>query len=154
MCIGQWRIFTNRLLFLNLNKKSLSIALYVGVIIVSLITNLEWTFTEFRKLLQGRADEISVYGKQLKGIKAHLPDTGVIGYYSKHSGKKDQVKYFYLTQYELAPILVLKNTREEYLLLSYDSGFDLNRFCSENSRRVIHDSGDGIVILKKNNSVD
>jgi hypothetical protein len=136
------------------SKKYYARSLFLGVVIVSLITNIEWTITELRKIITGRKDEVATYVHKINSIKVHLPNIDIIGYTFKHGGVKETNNDFYLTQYGLAPTIVSRSDQEDYVLLSYDTDDDLYRFCKKNNCHVLNNLGSGFAILKKNDPVN
>ena len=96
----------------NIRSKQLvkSLTFFGLIIIFSLYYNFRDIKKEIKKFINSKeTDEISTYENRFSGILELLPKFGVVGYFSdKFDDPNHDTKAFYLTQYAIAPTIVVR----------------------------------------------
>jgi hypothetical protein len=78
------------------------------LVVPPLLANLSGFGDVLRSLHRSeRQDEVSAHEKRLEPLKAVLPERGVVGYVTD-AADVEQAKRFYMTQYVLAPLIVVE----------------------------------------------
>ena len=97
-------------------------------------------------------EEISRLVNKLDGVEAGLPARGVIGYIDDDENVLTSVeaaRAFILTQYILAPLIVVRDTDRDFVLGNF-SGREIGlKIAEKNGLNCIRDFGSGLMILKK-----
>jgi hypothetical protein len=132
---------------LHLDRPAIGILL---LLLYSVATDARWLYQTFRI---GRTlppvDEVTVYESRFRELKNWLPKRGVVGYFDGvASGSRtiDDSKRFFLAQYAVAPMLVVRDRYPELVIGNLRPGMDSVRIPPE--LRVVHDFGDGLLLMK------
>ncbi len=131
--------------------KSPKLRFYVPLVIVilfGLYTNLRIINKEVDRLHGPGRFEEAVYDARLTPLKAMLPPDAIVGYVTDEEGDvRHRVKYLFLTQYDLCPVLVGEGKNYPYVIGGY---YDI-----ANPRRtdaadlvLLKDFGSGIELYK------
>ena len=128
------------------------IALFVGV---SQLQALRSAFAAYRTL--GRPDEVSRHEARLQALRRALPGHGVVGYVSDAPGARmdpassearQAFKRYLLTQYALAPIVVLRSLDADLVVGDFSaSGPDAAS--TPPGFVMVKDFGQGVVLLRR-----
>lgn len=119
---------------LNLDQSAKIKLAVILVIVVALQSSIADCFREFRLLHKNEKTQVSEIDRRFREIRKELPAHGVVGYVS--DGQFD-VKKFYLTQYALAPLLIVRSTKAQFIIAYFKNHASLPQFCKENSMSVI-----------------
>jgi hypothetical protein len=89
--------------------------------------------------------------KVLRSMRPSLPPSGVIGYIDNGTGDPTTLSNYYLTQYDLAPLIVTRSTDAEWVIGNFSSP----GLASAKPRDLVpvHDFGNGVVLYTKKSSV-
>jgi hypothetical protein len=103
-------------------------------------------------------DEVSLYERRFQELRTVLPEGGVVGY----QGHPDlttalpgqglahlHVRQFLLTQYALAPVLLIEGTEPEFVVGNFDPGAVP---LPPQGLRVVRDFGNGVVLFRRSGS--
>ena len=121
----------------------------VILVLFGLYTNLRIVNKEADRLHGPGRFEEAVYDARLAPLKAVLPPDAIVGYVTDEEGDvRHRVKYFYLTQYDLCPVLVVRGKSYPYVIGGY---YDI-----DNPRRtdaadllLVRDFGAGIELYRR-----
>lgn len=97
-------------------------------------------------------DEISVYLKRFEALRKTLPAHATVGYESDLEGPlwdRDEARRFYLTQYALAPVIIVPGTESDVVISNYRDPARNCRICKANDFVLIADFGDGLMLFQK-----
>jgi len=125
------------------------------LILFTLLSNLHWLLQAAFDPYFPRWDRISQYEKRFEGLKKILPAHGVVGYLS-HRQAQDirfdaETADFYLTQYALAPLIVIYSSERELVIGNFRaSGVDLEILTDKNLTllTLIRDFGNGVMLFR------
>lgn len=101
----------------------------------------------------GVVDRVSPHERRLAGLRAVLPDSGIVGYTSAGLSKRgfaslEAMQDFFLTQYVLAPVIVVSRADLPLVVGDYGDSVDsasVGR--APPGYRVLLDLGNGVVLL-------
>jgi len=97
-------------------------------------------------------DEISVYLKRFEALRKTLPAHATVGYESDLEGPlwdRDEARRFYLTEYALAPVIIVAGTKSDVVIGNYRDPARNCRICKANDFVLIADFGDGLILFQK-----
>ena len=89
-------------------------------------------------------DRVRQHEDRMKRVRELLPSHGVIGYVSDVDGMEFRSRY-YMTQYVLAPLLVVPDTQRKLVLGDFTRTSRREHELAH--LRVVNDLGDGVVLL-------
>lgn len=132
-------------------NNSLKIKLIIIVaIFIGLQPNIKNFVKEFKKYNEQEADIITQFEKRFERVKKILPKHGVVGYFTdKKFDAAVDTKYFYLTQYALSPVIVLRNTKQQLIVANVSESFNSFEFCKNNNFHLLSNFGNGIMLFSK-----
>jgi len=118
------------------------------LVLFGLYANLRIVNKEVDRLHGSGRFEEAVYDAHLAPLKAMLPPDAIVGYVTDENPDiLHKVKYFYLTQYDLCPVLVVRGKNYPYVIGGY---YDI-----DNPRRtegpdllLLKDFGEGIELYR------
>jgi hypothetical protein len=128
------------------------IALFVGV---SQLQALRSAFAAYRTL--GRPDEVSRHEARLQALRRALPGHGVVGYVSDapaagidpaSSEARQAFKRYLLTQYALAPLVVLRSIEAELVVGDF-SAAGPDGASTPPGFVLVKDFGQGVVLFRR-----
>jgi hypothetical protein len=103
-------------------------------------------------------DEISAYEHRFQELRTVLPQSGVVGYWG-HPELTTALpgqglahlhfQRFLLTQYALAPVLLIEGTEPEFVVGNFDPGAVPP---SPQGLRLVRDFGNGVVLFRRSGS--
>lgn len=131
---------------------SLVLLLYVGA------SDLRWLRRATEPAPRPGEDEISVYEHRFQEMRTVLPRTGVVGYWG-HPELTTALpgqglvhvhfQRFLLTQYALAPVLLVEGTEPEFVVGNFDPGMVP---APAHGLRVVRDFGNGVILFRRSGS--
>lgn len=139
------------------NRKIIQIITITLLVAISLFSLVRF-YPELKMLIADHPpgeDPVSVWEKRLADIKADLPEQGEVGYLSEwdiagfNSDIIDQTEEYSMTQYSLAPLIVVKGANEEWIIGNFGDtppGFKIDDYFHV---QIIHNYGWGIYLLKR-----
>jgi hypothetical protein len=96
-------------------------------------------------------DEAAQWAQRLVEIRSDLPSRGVVGYFSEPTGgvggDLNQTLAFAWTQYDLAPLIIQKNTQLKLVIGDLPQGISAAQMKQLNLA-LIHDYGMGIYLFR------
>jgi hypothetical protein len=130
-----------------------TIAGVVLLCVVSLVSNLQLLEAVLRfRLHQTEQDGVSSFEQRLAQLKQRLPSSGVIGYFGDPNVAPDDVDStatYYLTQYTLAPIVVVRNTGQRYAIGVFNSAPPSAEDLRARGLALMQDFGGGVQLLRR-----
>jgi hypothetical protein len=111
---------------------------------------LRWTLE--RAASGSRRDEVGRYEARFQTLRSALPSTGVVGYLAEPKGSErpfdaDYAKRFYLTQYALAPLIVVDSTEPALVIGNFRSA-GAKRGGTNLGLILVGDFGDGVLLFR------
>lgn len=99
-------------------------------------------------------DEVTLYEKRFEGLGKVLPPHAVVGYVSEIQTwsvlvDANAVKQYYLTQYALAPVIVVNNPNLELVVANFSNPNSVSELPMTRGFVVLEDFGDGVALLKR-----
>ena len=88
---------------------------------------------------------IDQFDEHLATVRAALPPSGTVGYYTDLPPSDNALEEYYLLQYSLAPIVVAKSADRDFVIANIHSK---NRSWPRNLE-LVKDFGSGIMLLRK-----
>jgi hypothetical protein len=127
----------------------------VGLALVLLyagISDARWVYRALRDSLAARkGDEITQFERRVRALRPWLPDTGVVGYtdgVNPSEYQRTDFQRFVLTQYALAPLLVVNTTEPEVVVGNFRPEIDPRNRVPP-GLRAVRDLGDGLVVFRR-----
>ena len=97
-------------------------------------------------------EEISSLEKKFEGVEAYLPSRGIIGYIDDDENilkNVEAARTFILTQYILAPLIVVRDTDKKIILGNFHDSATGMKIAGKNDLICIEDFGNGLMLLEK-----
>ena len=97
-------------------------------------------------------DEITRYLARFEGLRRALPAHGTVGYESDLQDSltdRQEVKGFYLTQYAIAPVVVVAGTDRDLVIGNYRDPALNCRICRSTSFVLEKDFGGGVLLFRR-----
>jgi hypothetical protein len=116
--------------------------------LLSNVSNLRGSFDPSAQALT--PSDLSRYEIRFRLLKKALPPRGVVGYLSEpklHQGSYLYEKNFYLTQYAVAPVLVVENTEPDLVIGNFKSSSGPDIEIAKTTLVLVMDFGDGVLLL-------
>ncbi len=118
----------------------------------ALSSNLHWLLQATFDPNLPRSDRISQYEKRFEGLKKILPAHGVVGYLSDRQAQDirfdDRTMEFYLTQYALAPLVVMHSPERDLVIGNFGaSRVDPETF-KDRDLTLIRNFGNGVMLFR------
>jgi hypothetical protein len=92
-----------------------------------------------------RPDEVTGYEERFHALRRLLPPHGVVGYLSD---RHDAVKEFYLTQYALAPVIVVRDARAPLVVGNFFDPEAAAALAAAHRLTPVRDFGEGVVLFR------
>jgi hypothetical protein len=92
-----------------------------------------------------RFSNIEQFDQHLAQVRAALPASATVGYYSDTPTGDTALEEYYLVQYALAPVVVAKNVDQDFVVANFHNQ---NRTLP-NKMEMVRDFGSGIALLRK-----
>lgn len=87
---------------------------------------------------------------RLKNLRSLLPPRGLVGFAQDTSLENvEKLREFYLTQYALAPLILVQNGEETMEVANFKDDLSLKRWLAGKNFGVLKDDGNGVAILQK-----
>ena len=119
----------------------------VLIILSTLAVLIFHNIKEIRSLLESKhSDKYSRYVKQFDEIRTMLPSHGFVSY---HTDGKFSAKWFYLTQYALAPVFVIRNAESKFVIGVFRNHKNRMKYCRRNNLVYVQTIGGNIVLLRR-----
>lgn len=127
-----------------------------GVVVlcgVSLLSNLQLleNVLQFR-MSQNAPDGVTLFEQRLSALKQRLPSSGVIGYLSDADVTADDVDataMYYLAQYTLTPIIVVRDTEQRYAIGVFNKTPPSAEELRSRRLALVQDFGNGIQLIRR-----
>jgi GT2 family glycosyltransferase len=120
------------------------------IVVYAALSNARWVYTAWRAAVAGQVDDISAYERRFDVLRGHLPARGVVGYFDgldSASFTSSEFKRFVLTQYAIAPTLLVRDSFPELVIANFRPGIDSVRIPPP--FELVHDFGDGLLLLRR-----
>jgi hypothetical protein len=98
-------------------------------------------------------DEVVLSERKLESLRQLLPPLVVAGYMADDEVKKgslfslDSCRRFYMTQYALAPHIVVHDTKARFVIGNFSSSENAHEAVRLYKLQVIKDFGDGLILM-------
>jgi len=89
-------------------------------------------------------DEVTLYERRFAALRAMAPRTGVVGYLSD---RPDTPREFFLTQYALAPLIVVAHARAPLVVGNFFEPDAAPALAAARGLTLLHDFGGGVALL-------
>jgi hypothetical protein len=118
--------------------------------LTALLTNLTY-LRENRSLEPTTAghDDINIYERRFGALRESLPARGVVGYLSDEQEVNEATKKYYLTQYTLAPLIVVRDADRELVVGDFTHGGEGAPETVADRLRLVKDFGDGVALYAR-----
>ena len=88
--------------------------------------------------------------RRFEKIKDILPEQGIIGYFTnKEYSADDDTRFYFLTQYALAPLIILRSTKPQVIIADVNDSFNIFEFSKKYNCRLLKNFDDGILVFRK-----
>lgn len=95
-----------------------------------------------------KPDAISPYVRRFQAIRQSLPPKGVVGYLTDENLKDYRLLMgFILTQYALAPVVIVRETTQDCVIGNFHEGPPSPRYLKRFGLVVLQDYGNGVMRL-------
>src|SRR5262245_66461974 len=126
-----------------------------GVYLLALVTLASSASLARRAAIIGKdragGDEVSVLLRRLEPLRPSLPSHGTVGYEADAPdplAAREDVRRFYLTQYAVAPIIVVAGVDRDLVIGDYRKP-DPCRVCKSREFTLAADFGDGLMLFRR-----
>ena len=136
---------------MNFQKFLIIHLVFIILILDILVGNVKEITKEYRKHYSNNTENTeSQHVLRLEKIKDVLPEEGFIGYFTnKKYSPGDDARFYFLTQYALSPLIIIRDKKQQILIADVDESFDVIEFCKKHNYSIVKDSGRGIIVLRK-----
>jgi len=96
-------------------------------------------------------DDVSPFLRRLEPLRRALPSHGTVGYEADALdplADREDVRRFYLTQYAVAPVIVVAGVDRELVIGDYRSP-EACRICKSKEFTLAADFGDGLMLFRR-----
>ena len=114
------------------------------------VSDARWVYRAGQGLLDaGKADSITSYERRYRELRQALPHQGVIGYiHGTEQFGTDEFKRFLLTEYALAPLVLINDTTPELIVGNFHPD-SVPAAPPAPNLQLLRDFGDGVWLLRK-----
>ena len=132
------------------SKHFKTIILFTAIIVLSFHYNLRALQKGIQRYKRGEPDQITIYERRFRELKAMLLNQLIVGYVSDYDDDSDEDGIaFSMTQYVLAPILLVRGTKRKFIVGNYHrSKPNIKGFEKENLS-MYKDFGDGVILFER-----
>jgi hypothetical protein len=124
------------------------------IVLFTLVSNLQ--FVRIAISARGtiaKGDEVTRYEARFQKLRQTLPSRGVVGYVSDSNPEgfprnREYFRRYYLTQYSLAPLVVVNSTEPDLLIGDVDSAAHSERVITPGFT-LVKDFGDGVMLFRR-----
>jgi hypothetical protein len=124
----------------------------IGVLILFvLVTNIVLVKDAHRRLLESKdRDPIMLYEKRYAELRQVLKPRGVVGYFTDAGPESEgYVRNFYLTQYELAPVIVTTDTDRQWVVGNFWQSAEIPAVALNGHLYLWKDFGNGVALFQR-----
>lgn len=95
-------------------------------------------------------DNITRWENKYENMKNLLPDNAIIGYFTnKDFSNVEKMREFYLSQYTLAPRIIVNSLTENYVIANVDNLFNPIEFCKKHQLKILANPGNGLILFER-----
>ncbi|HEX7177442.1 MAG TPA: hypothetical protein VF240_19445 [Pyrinomonadaceae bacterium] len=94
-------------------------------------------------------DDINIYERRFGVLREALPARGVVGYLSDEQEVNEATKKYYLTQYTLAPLIVVRDADQALVVGDFARAREGAPETVAAQLRLIKDFGDGVALYAR-----
>lgn len=119
------------------------------VLLYASASTARWVHWAAARTTRTGQDEISTYERRFEQLRSALPARGVIGYLGHpdaHAAALLHFRLYLLTQYTLAPLLLIESTEPDLVVGNFDAG-PLPPVPA--GFQVLRDFGEGLVLYRR-----
>jgi hypothetical protein len=88
--------------------------------------------------------------RRFEKIEDILPEQGILGYFTnKEYSTVDDTMFFFLTQYALSPLIIVRGTKPQIIIADVNDSFNIIEFSNKYDCRLLKNFGDGILVFRK-----
>ena len=133
-------------------KKILLIHLVFIVVILDVLIG---NFRDIRKELihfnnRNIENKVTHHVRRFEKIKDKLPGQGILGYFTNREYSiDDDAMFFYLTQYALSPLIIVRSTKSKLIIADVSDSFNSIEFSIKYNCYLLKNFGDGILLFRK-----
>ena len=125
--------------------------LFIMVILDVLAGNVRDVTKELRQFYNQKAESKETHHvRRLENLKDILPEQGIVGYFTNREyNTVDDTMFFFLTQYALSPLIILRGTEPQIIIADVNDSFNIVEFSSKYNCSLLKNFGDGILVFRK-----
>jgi hypothetical protein len=140
----------------SIGHTRLPLLAWVGILLLALfifITNILLLTDAHRRLRNHKGeDHISLYENRFAQLRQVLKSGTVMGYFTDQAPEsRDYVKNFYLTQYALAPVIIIQETQRQWVVGNFSKSTATPAVAPHKSLYLWKDFGNGIALFQHKN---
>ena len=99
---------------------------------------------------QTTVNEDALHVKRFEKLKDKLPGEGILGYFTNRGySADDDARFFYLTQYALSPLIIVRSTEPQTIIADVRDSFNSDKFSKKHNCYLLKNFGDGILLFRK-----
>ena len=88
--------------------------------------------------------------RRFEKLKDKLPGQGILGYFTNREySTGDDARFFYLTQYALSPLIIVRSTKPQIIIADVSDSFNSIEFSNKYNCHLLRNFGDGILLFQK-----
>jgi hypothetical protein len=122
----------------------------IGVTLIALyalVSTLAMLNKDAGRYHKSSIDEVSLYENRFAGFKNILQPYTIVGYITDQQSDK-VIEEYYLTQYVLSPIIIVRGTAFPFVIGNFHKPVNISRISQDNHLTLIKELGDGVMLFK------
>lgn len=122
----------------------------VLIVLTAFCTNL--SHTRNNRSLDRHAigkDDVTIYDKRFEELRKVLPKRGLVGYVHDQTDELKTIQAYYLTQYALAPIMVVHGVEPELVVGNFSYSSAETEKSVPDNLIPIQNFGNGVILFRK-----
>jgi hypothetical protein len=122
----------------------------VLLVLTASYTNLSYTRDNrgFDRRSIGK-DEVTMYDRRFEELRKALPKRGLVGYVHDQTDEVETIKAYYLTQYALAPIMVVHGIEPDLVVGNFSYPSEETGKSVPDDLIPIQNFGNGVILFRK-----
>ena len=134
-------------------RKVIALLILLAILSFALLSNLQLFRQEARLNPQFvSSDAITAYERRFEGLRKMLPPRGVVGYITDKgvtASDSEATQYFFLTQYALSPLIVIRDLNHQFVVGNSLRGAIDYEVLALSDFTLLKDFGNGVMLFKR-----
>jgi hypothetical protein len=127
-----------------------TVILFTAIIVLSFHYNFGALQKGIQRYQRGEPDQITIYEKRFRELKAMLQNHLIVGYVSDYDDNSDEDGIaFSMTQYVLAPILLVRGTNRDFTIGNFQSANPIIKNIEKENLSMYKDFGNGVILFER-----